>query len=194
MEMKTAIKTLVKDGAINIQNSIDKGCNFKSYRYGGVYLNGEMVLHSDISDIAKVLEMEPPKLYERLTEAIKIEQLNLQKSLTASEIFSKVENQLKAAEVFCKEGVPIANGIYLSDTVIKAFDELGIFISVNYRRILILPRLDEKATLTRPDLDSAFQRFIEAIDPHYETYKDMPYTTINGCNLVDSVIRRLTTH
>ena len=114
--------------------------------------------------------------------------------MNAAQIFGKVETRLKEVSVTCKQGDTIGNGLLLADTILKAFDHLGIFVYVNYRKLLIVPRKDKENTLTIDDLGDVFQSFIEAIDPRIENYEDIPFTGINGVELYDIWLRYLTTN
>lgn len=151
-------------------------------RNGGLFLNGVQVMRDEVDN------------YDEVLTEVKQKQLATQNLMTASEIFGKVETRLKEVSVICKQGDSVGNGLLLAGAVLNAFDELGIHVATNYRRLMILPRKDKATTIKIDELVNTFDKFIDAIDPRIENYEDIPFTGINGAELYDIWLRYLTTN
>jgi hypothetical protein len=152
----------------------------RTTRNGGLFRNGELVMRDEVED------------YDQEVTAARTRQLDAQNLMTSEEIFAKVADSLKVAEVKIVGGETKAGGIRMADAILRAFDTEGFFVSTNYRKLLILPRLDE-GRLTIENLGSTFQKFINVIDPKIEG-TSTTFSGIKGADLYGIFLTRLTTH
>lgn len=148
-------------------------------RHGGLYLNGIQLMQDQVEN------------YDAVLKEVKQNQLKAQNLMTASQIFEKIEAKLKGVNVVCEQGEPKKNGLRLAAEILNAFDELGIFVATNHRRLLILPRKDRDTTITIDELADTFDKFILAIDARLEGYPEIKFF-IQGKDLCDIWLRYLT--
>jgi hypothetical protein len=153
----------------------------RTTRNGGLYLNGDTVMRDEVED------------YDKILREAKTEQLNAQYLMTSADIFKKIEDRLKGVGVTVIGGERKEAGIEMAAAILQAFDNEGLFVSTNYRQLLILPRLDSNTNLTMETLGNVFQRFINAIDPIIEG-TSTTFSGISGTELYDIFLLRLTMH
>ncbi|SFR65151.1 hypothetical protein [Maribacter stanieri] len=148
-------------------------------RHGGLFLNGIQILQDKVDN------------YDKVLEEVKQRQLSKQNLLTASEIFVKIETRLKEVSVICEQGEGKKCGVDMAVAILKEFDNEGIYISTNHRRLLIFPRIDKNETMTLEFLGGIWQNFINAINPKIEN-SSTTYSGINGAELYQIFLIYLT--
>lgn len=152
---------------------------YTTTRHGGLYLNRIQQMRDQVDN------------YDTILQETKTKQLDEQKQLNATQIFAVITERLNSKSVECRVDDSKGNSLLLADAILEAFDNEGFFVSTNYRRLLILPRLDQGNILTVNELDKIFQTFIDAINP---MIGERSFTGIRGSELYKVFILRLTTN
>ena len=166
------MNTLVKDGELIYQNFIDNGYEMDTHsRHGGLYYEGEMLMHEDIAEIAKTLGIETPILYSRLIDIVKTEQIKEQTKLTRAEIFDILKDGLKGFS-----STPSFDpDLKFIRALIKVMDDNNILVNTNHYRSWLMPCSDQIKPLTTNDMTKVFESFLKAANhyPHLKTPKDI---------------------
>lgn len=119
----------------------------------------QLVTQADIAPFAEEFEVEPPEFHAALIQIAKTNQMNRQKELSAENIFSAVNEQLKGKKYAPTLG---RNEIIsrLLNNIVKALDDNMIYVATNERRAWIMPCLNQKI-ITRSYMLGVFGDLIE---------------------------------
>ena len=135
--------------------------NYFVDRNGGLRLNGELVLHSDLEPLAIKLGVKPPEVYSRLVELVRAKNLKEQKRLTAKVLFAKIETAIAEIQIDAT-GHTDALTTRFADLIIDIAEEIQILISTNTYRSFLMSRADENVPFKRDDLETALNSIILA--------------------------------
>ena len=137
--------------------------NYVTTRHGGLYLDGDLQMRDEVPG------------YDAEMEIARIRQISRQKGMTLAEIFLAIEERLKVLpRIWHDNGQAPGTAKKIVEAIIEAIELEGIFMSVSQRGYLLMERKDGNIPLKAVELGEYFQKLIDAIDPRFSEYPDIP--------------------
>lgn len=156
-------------------------------RIGGLYLNGELVTHSDVKELARKKGTTPAQLHAGLIAGAKLRQDKAQGKKTSAQHFNDIADILRASEKFY--GFPMGYYNQLAGAILTAADKLQITFEKNLRGQISMLCADGVAGVKLYDkpseLAAIFEGLIEASGVSVERLQTDSNVNRTGINLAD---------